>query len=338
MTEMESMVETAGKPRARSASAISARTRSVFTLAIRPAVSLALLIALFAFSQARLNDVWAGIVDANPGFIVLTILLILVALVISAIKWGILLKAQGNPVALPYLFNTYLVGLFFNNFLPANIGGDVVRVADVAKRTGKPAESAASVIAERLLAGLALALTAMLGLVLSLQVSGQFTLVVVGLTFFFMIVLGLIASQAARAPAGALVRRFVPQRWSEKIAQVVRSMAAVIRSPSTFVWVMLWSFAFQFALVLVNIGIFYALGINHLSLTTFLLFVPIIFAIQLLPISVNGLGVREGAYVYFFGTVGVGSVQAITASLIFWVLVMIVSLPGGLIFASRRYT
>ena len=136
-------------------------------------VSIALLILLFSL-LVDVNDVWTAIMAARPDGIALAIALIILALLVSAIKWGILLRAQVATISLPYLFNTYLVGLFFNNFLPSNVGGDVARIADIAKRTGKAPEATASVIGERLISGLALALTALIGLLFSPQVSGQF--------------------------------------------------------------------------------------------------------------------------------------------------------------------
>ena len=66
------------------------------------------------------------------------------------------------------------------------------------------------------------------------------------------------------------------------------------------------------------------------------LFIPIIMAIQLVPVSLNGLGVREGAYVFFFGSAGLVASQAVAASLLFALLTTLVSLSGGVLFAARR--
>jgi uncharacterized membrane protein YbhN (UPF0104 family) len=64
--------------------------------------------------------------------------------------------------------------------------------------------------------------------------------------------------------------------------------------------------------------------------------IPIISALQMLPVSISGFGVREGAYVFFFSAYGVSSTEAIAASLAFWILVALVSLSGGAIFALRK--
>ncbi len=334
MTNLKSAAEAAGKNRAVLKEDTNTRASYLLKQGIRPVVSVALLILLFSL-LVDVNDVWTAIMTARPDGIALAIALIILALLVSAIKWGILLRAQVATISLPYLFNTYLVGLFFNNFLPSNVGGDVARIADIAKRTGKAPEATASVIGERLISGLALALTALIGLLLSPQVSGQFAPIVGGLILFFVFVMGLFASRRAKRIISTVIRRLLGPKWFERIGRVAGSIALAIRNPSTFLWALFWSFAFHITLVLVNYAIFIGLNIN-LPLISFVLYVPIIAAIQLVPVSVNGFGVREVAYVYFFGTVGVSSSGAAAASLLFGILVMLVSLPGGLIFASRR--
>ena len=334
MTNLKSAAEAAGKNRAVLKEDTNTRASYLLKQGIRPVVSIALLILLFSL-LVDVNDVWTAIMAARPDGIALAIALIILALLVSAIKWGILLRAQVATISLPYLFNTYLVGLFFNNFLPSNVGGDVARIADIAKRTGKAPEATASVIGERLISGLALALTALIGLLLSPQVSGQFAPIVGGLILFFVFVMGLFASRRAKRIISTVIRRLLGPKWFERIGRVAGSIALAIRNPSTFLWALFWSFAFHITLVLVNYAIFIGLNIN-LPLISFVLYVPIIAAIQLVPVSVNGFGVREVAYVYFFGTVGVSSSGAAAASLLFGILVMLVSLPGGLIFASRR--
>ena len=334
MTNLKSAAEAAGKNRAVLKEDTNTRASYLLKQGIRPVVSIALLILLFSL-LVDVNDVWTAIMTARPDGIALAIALIILALLVSAIKWGILLRAQVATISLPYLFNTYLVGLFFNNFLPSNVGGDVARIADIAKRTGKAPEATASVIGERLISGLALALTALIGLLLSPQVSGQFAPIVGGLILFFVFVMGLFASRRAKRIISTVIRRLLGPKWFERIGRVAGSIALAIRNPSTFLWALFWSFAFHITLVLVNYAIFIGLNIN-LPLISFVLYVPIIAAIQLVPVSVNGFGVREVAYVYFFGTVGVSSSGAAAAALLFGILVMLVSLPGGLIFASRR--
>ncbi|HEV2121205.1 MAG TPA: lysylphosphatidylglycerol synthase domain-containing protein, partial [Chloroflexota bacterium] len=95
------------------------------------------------------------------------------------------------------------------------------------------------------------------------------------------------------------------------------------------------SFVFQATVVLAAWAGFAAIGVP-VSLGACFLFIPIISAIQLVPVSLNGLGVREGAYVFFFGSIGIGQLESVAASLLFGLLVAAVSLAGGVLFATRR--
>jgi uncharacterized membrane protein YbhN (UPF0104 family) len=100
--------------------------------------------------------------------------------------------------------------------------------------------------------------------------------------------------------------------------------------------VMALSFVFQACVVLLGWATFVAIGVP-VSLGACFLFIPIISALQLVPISLNGFGVREGAYIFFFGSQGVGHTEAVAASLLFTLLVSAVSLSGGVLFATRRH-
>ncbi len=299
----------------------------------RVAISAGLLVVLLR--SAKLSDFLDLLRSANFFLLGVALALVVVALVISAYKWQRLLVVQGVHVPLGRLFTSYLVGLFFNNFLPTNIGGDVVRMQDVAVYTGKSAAAVSSVIAERLLAALALALTAALGLVLSFQMSKQFTVLVAALFAVTLAITLLFSVEGWRKAVGRKVKLPGFLSLRRRIGNVAASLSACLRDPRNVAWVMVWSIAFHMSVILINYVIFLALGLN-VPFVYCLLFIPIISAIQMLPVSISGFGVREGAYVYFFGGVGLSSSGAIASSLAFWVLVALVSLAGGAIFALRR--
>jgi uncharacterized membrane protein YbhN (UPF0104 family) len=95
------------------------------------------------------------------------------------------------------------------------------------------------------------------------------------------------------------------------------------------------SILFQICVAGVNVAIFEALG-APVSLAHCVIYTPMIFTIAMLPISISGFGVREAAYWYFFSQVGVGQAEAVAASLLFFVIVGICSLPGAPLFVFRR--
>ncbi|MBI3972213.1 MAG: flippase-like domain-containing protein [Chloroflexi bacterium] len=298
-------------------------------LIVRPVVSIALLGVIFWKFGA--GSVWQMLLAASPAWLAAGAGLVILALVVSAWKWQLLLQAHGLNVPGRRLFTSYLIGLFFNNFLPSNIGGDVVRVHDVAKYTGRGTAAAASVIGERLLAGLALAITAAVALVVSAGASSQVGSSVGIVLAVFVALIGLIASARVRAALG----RLVPRARDSVFARVAGQMGEAFGDRSAVGKVMVLSFAFHAVVVLLGWATFAAIG-APVSLGACFLYIPIISAIQLIPVSLNGLGVREGAYVFFFGSAGLAASQAVAASLLFGILVTAVSLAGGVLFATRR--
>ncbi len=313
--------------------------KPVWSRIVRPVVSIGLLV--FILRGTDLGKLWQEIRNANFLFLILGLVVVVLALLVSAYKWGRLLTTQGVRVPFRTLFGSYLVGLFFNNFLPTNIGGDVVRIADVAKCTGKKAESVASVVGERLLAAFALGLTAVIGLVLSYNVSAIARWWVIGIVGVTLAIILLFAIEKVRSALGSRIR--LPEKFSigKWLGGVGASLGNCMRDKANVSYVVLLSMAFQLTVVLVSYFAFLALGaqttISAGQLFIYCLaFIPIISALQMVPISISGFGVRESFYVYFFGAVGLSSEVAIASSLIFWALVALISLGGGLIFALRK--
>lgn len=266
---------------------------------------------------------------------ILAILITFLAVVISAYKWQLILLSQGLRIPMRRLFSFYLVGLFFNNFLPTNIGGDAVRAYNVSRSTGRTPEAIASVVAERVLASVSLGFIALIGVFISYRAAAQFLSWVVAL---FVLSVGLLILFLNTH----LVERFLNRArllnffdLKQKLVEAGRALQAPLRNQNTFISVLLLSLVFQILVVAVNLAVLGALGIRVSAVYPFI-FVPIISALSLLPISINGLGIREGGYIYFFSQVGVSTTQAVATSLGFFFAVTIVSLMGGVILAFRK--
>ena len=98
--------------------------------AVKAAISVGLMAYLFYRFLSDPQDravLLDHLTTSNYGYLLLALVLFVIAVITNAIKWYILLKAQGIPVPLRALINYTFVGFFFNNFLPANVGGDVMR-------------------------------------------------------------------------------------------------------------------------------------------------------------------------------------------------------------------
>lgn len=325
----------------------STKTKQVKQIVVNLAKILVTL-ALFAFLLTRINlqSVWNVITNANYFLLLGALALYLFAIVLGAIKWEILVRAQEIHASLRDLLSFSLTGLFFGNVLPSNIGGDVVRAYDLARVThGKGEAAAISVVVDRLM-GLfaffsAAVVTASLATVMLAQAQAleQVEVVtVIAASALIALCAALFSRRLARRVKMIFdfgpLQRFRPTAQNTYRALQVyrfryRALAANVLISMTIVVLtaVVWFLVGQ------------AVGITHTNFFYFLLFNPIIAFLLLIPISFNGLGAKETIVVSFFGLIGVPEERALAMSLLFHVIVVATSLPGGLVwFARRRIT
>ncbi len=257
--------------------------------------------------------------------------------VLSALKWRILLRADSINISLFDLTVSYLIGTFFNIFLPSSIGGDSYRIYDVARRSREAARSAASVLADRLSGFLALILLSLLS---SFPVAHR-----IGQPCFFLLPLVLALGLSLvlwglfrKTPAIRLLSLLHLDRYEAVTGFVDRFFSAwqqYHRRPRILALVMLLSFTFQLSVILTVYLMACALGAS-VSPIYFAAFVPVINLMEALPISIYGLGVRDAGYVLFFGLAGMTDIQTRALSMFFLAVTVCYSLFGGLVFFLRN--
>src|SRR5215212_9073918 len=137
------------------------RARSLALSAVKAIVSVGLLWVLF--SRVDVGRLWSVARQASISWLAAALALYFLMVLASVVRWGVLLRAQ--HVRLPYSFLTqsFLVATFFNNFLPSNIGGDVVRITDTARAAGSKTLATTVVLIDRGIGLLGLALMAATG-------------------------------------------------------------------------------------------------------------------------------------------------------------------------------
>uniref|UniRef100_A4WQI7 Flippase-like domain-containing protein n=1 Tax=Cereibacter sphaeroides (strain ATCC 17025 / ATH 2.4.3) TaxID=349102 RepID=A4WQI7_CERS5 len=270
----------------------------------------------------------------DPGLLALALAAVLAAILLSAWKWGLILAARGHPLPFLRLVRHYLVGLFFNNLLPSTIGGDAVRAWETSRDTGEVPEAVGSVLTERLIAGAALGLTAAIGLPFTATGAHLGWLVLL----FLAINLALAGIVLLPHVAEKITRGLLPKQFPDVADTVLRTVGAVrttISTPAILGRVLGLSILFQILVAAVNAALFSAMG-TPVPLAACIILTPMIFTITMIPVSLSGLGVREAAYVYFFAQVGVRPEEAILASLSFFFIVGLASLPGAPLFLIGR--
>lgn len=280
---------------------------------------------------------WRRTIDmllrSDPGLVVASGAVLFFGMYISTVKWSRLVRVVCVPIELWPLLRAYWIGTFFNNYLPSSVGGDVVRV--LALGTLAPmAPIAASVLVERItgiaamavLAAVCLAMhtptPAALGLALWLLVLA-ICAALVAVWFGGERLLGAVARMTATAPR--LVARFVG-----KLVRVAADVATYRRAPGELAVALGWSFLFYGTLVLFQFAVLRAVGSN-ISLGNAAVVAPLVPLVSLLPVTANGLGLAEGAFVLFYTQMGVPADQAFAAALLRRLVSTALSMPGGLL-------
>ncbi len=250
---------------------------------------------------------------------------------LSAWRWQRVLWVLDVHSRLSTLLSHYLAGQFVGNFLPSTIGGDVLRVSRLSASAPGTA-SFASVIIERLTGWIVLPVLTLAGLALhpSLLGLGMASRLALALSIG---TLTLLAGLLVVAGSPRLAGRFAATEGRTRfIGAVHLGVQRLRRHPGAAAGVLGVATIYQLSTVAAVYLATRALGL-HLPVAAVLAFAPVVAIAQVLPVSLNGLGVREGAFVVFLGPLGVAAGQAIAVGLLVYAMTLAVSLLGAPAFA-----
>jgi uncharacterized membrane protein YbhN (UPF0104 family) len=313
-------------------------------LILQSAVSIVLLALLV--SMARQADLIASFRALQPSAIVIAAGLQGAAFVLNSRRWQILLANVGIAERLSSLTSLYFIGQFFSLFLPTGTGGDVVRAYDVARRSGRPSEAVLATLQERLL-GLGASL--LIGLVAALyylpivppQLAIWMVVVqIVGATGIALLLypslLFTIAGWCWRTLGHRPVLRSIAGH--PLTVRVVHALEPIRRQPPLRPLRLALLLGMAATAVLMGIGMYYVLGQSlniHASFVTLCLVVPLVWIVRMAPVSLNGIGLSEGAFVFLSGLFAVPADKALALALAFFGIQTAWALFGGLLLALR---
>jgi uncharacterized membrane protein YbhN (UPF0104 family) len=253
-------------------------------------------------------------------------------LLASAWRWGLLLRAQDVTLPFRTLTSSFLVATFFNNFLPSNIGGDVIRVADTAPAAGSKTLATTVVLLDRAIGLLGLMLIAAVGATMTWGLAGD------GPLAPLLLWGGFGAAMVAAAPTilrpQAVTRLLAPLRrlhaeWvDERLARTVAALHRFRQAPGALAGCFTGAVLVQGVLVAFYLAIARSMQIP-VSFPELAVIVPLSFLVQMVPVSVNGFGVREATFGFYFARLGLPLEAALAVSFIGAALIMLVSLLGG---------
>ncbi len=268
--------------------------------------------------------------NASPGWVAISIIMILAGVFPMAWRWQLLLRARGIRESLGWLTRAYFVCLAVGQVLPTSIGGDASRIYEANRRhRGRVALIAGSVLVERALGGVVTLLLAGVGFLLAI---GRYSigayLWIELLLAFGAIVLGFVFfSRTARARLVVIVpltRRLRIERFARAVYEGVHAYRS---HRGTLGVVSLATLVVQFGGILSIYAAGRAVGI-HVSLLAYVVLGPLLFLVTLVPFTINGLGVREAFFVNFFVRLHVAPDAAFACGFLFFLTSLTLALPG----------
>ena len=280
--------------------------------------------------KVDVGEAASTIADANLGWFFLSAAIMLVTVLPMAWRWQWLLGAHGIHDRLPWLVRAYLVSYAAGQILPTSIGGDAMRIFETSRRhQGRGGPVAGSVLLERALGGAATLALGAVGLALAVgrYDVGAYLWVEAAFVVATVVLAVVLFSRSLRPLLARLAPLLRPLRLDRPVRGVYEAIHSYRATPRLLVGIFALTLAVQAVRVLAIWAAAEAVGID-LSVRVFYVMGPLFFLVLLVPFTLNGFAVREAFFVSFLGNLGVPSDQAFAAGFLFFLVTILLSLPG----------
>ena len=297
--------------------------RSVLKPLLRTVVGVGIIVLLVVRSD--IGAIGEAIADADAAWIGLAFALLMGSLVVSALRWEVFLRSLDVELAPGPTMRLTFVGAFFNAFLPTGVGGDAYKAVRV-RGPGVPlSRTLASVLLDRIAGIVCLAAMGLVAVIVRLAAGDP----------------GPVVPIAALISVGVLVafgERFVRTGRSTwfglrpRLQRTARALTEAGTHPRSVRRGILWGVATQVLAVAAHLALARALSLG-VPLAALTLGLVIATVAATAPITINGLGFREGAWVWVLGQYGVGGGRALAYALLILAIFLATSAIGGLVYA-----
>lgn len=297
-------------------------------------ISIALIAWVFNAKDMDLESAVGRVLEMSPVMILPVIAAIMVQYVVCALRWRSVLGSIGASLRFRAALRLFYIGSFFNQVLPASVGGDAVRTY-MAYRQGISLRRAINgVMLERVatVTGLVLLVAAVLPAFLPRvgAAEGAWMVPMVAIVLAVLVAGILFVTTLDRLP-----ERFRRWRIVRGLAYLATDTRVLFFMPGPAFRALGWSAAGHANLALATYFIARGLDIDIGVLDCFALFLPVLLVTSM-PISIAGWGVREGSMVYAFGLIGVPAESALVLSVLFGLFMLASALPGGLVWLASN--
>jgi len=276
----------------------------------------------------EVGEVWDTLQRARPGFLVAALLSQFLATTVAAYRWYLVMRNLGFGQGPSFYWRSYFKGTFFNQGLPTSIGGDALRILDVAKLGFRKRDAFYAVFVDRVFGLVSLVFINLVALAATPALLPREV-------FYFIGLFGLAALSGFAI--AMFVHRVLPAHGSPWLGKVRVLSQRLHRAASRD---RLQILVFSLLVHLLSLVCIYAtalaVGLPY-GFGTYLVIVPPAFLFTLIPISLAGWGVREGAMVALFSLIGADKAAVLTLSVLYGLTLIVVSLPGLMVYLRGHH-
>lgn len=300
-------------------------------------------LAAYVVRQAGLGEALETLRATEWRWVLLAAAFAVLAMLLNVKRWQMMLQGQGGPASLASLARLYLIGMFFNNILPSRLGGDVVRAYGASLLATSKTRSVAAVLMDRLVGAVSVLVLGVIAVVVNPAViPGQLgEALILGLAIA-LVALGLLLYRGRRADAvrAKILKLADVSIFGLRLRSKVEAAIDAVRSYAHARGLIGRAFLISMlanGLSICNLYL-YSLAVDAgLSPGAVAVVAPAVLAVGLLPLSINGIGTVEFTFILLFGAMGVDNHVALAVALLRRLVLLVLSLVGGLLYAVRRF-
>jgi hypothetical protein len=296
-----------------------------------------ILLFYLIFRKADWRAFYATLAGARIGVLLFSFAVLWIGHYICIFRWRMLMRPLMPVFSLVRLFEIYCIGLFFNLTFPTAVGGDLVKMYYAGKPTRQYAESFAATFLDRDSGMFAMMILACLGsLLLPMNLPGIPVSLIVWFSFAAFAALNVIIfTPVLHRILTGMLRKIHLTGIATRVDAISDALVIMGKHPRILFQSLLISLANQLLVFLVTWITAIGLRIN-VSFLYFLVFVPVITLISMIPISLNGTGLREYAFRSLFSAIGVAPTAALALGFLSSIMLLLSAVPGGIVYLFFR--
>ena len=301
---------------------------------LRLLISIGVCLFLFWWMRDKIANTFTALKMTNLRLFFIAFAVNLLGLMICSARFKIVLFAQKIYFSLIEAIRLTFIGVFFNNFLPTSVGGDVVKGYYASQKTGRTLESFSAVVADRFVGLVTFVLIAFISfLLLGKYIDNQIRSVVLIVLSAVILVIVALLSKPLLKKIDFLLNKVPFFRRKSRLQRLTIILQNYKKNRRALYNAIVFSLIGQATYIITTYLLAQSLSLS-IPLKMFFLFLPIISTVSMLP-SLNGLGIREGAYVYFFGSL-TRPENALALSFLWIAVLMGSSIIGAIIYIIKE--